>query len=166
MTMHSFLLIGQSIMAGRGVIGSVPVIENPRLFVARNARWQPMFFPVNPDRPFSGLSLAEFLVYSLVQEIWIVVMIVILFKAIATTTYVMITLKVVRNLVEDEMSTTGMSLVNTASSLGMIIMQNVGGVVVEATSLRSFYLILAAIMALIILLTTFLKVSNTKKVFE
>ena len=114
----------------------------------------------------SGLSLAEFLVYSLVQEIWIVVMIVILFKAIATTTYVMITLKVVRNLVEDEMSTTGMSLVNTASSLGMIIMQNVGGIVVEATSLRSFYLILAAIMALIILLTTFLKVSNTKKVFE
>ena len=59
MTMHSFLLIGQSNMAGRGVIGSVPVIENPRLFVARNARWQPMFFPVNPDRPFSGLSLAE-----------------------------------------------------------------------------------------------------------
>ena len=114
----------------------------------------------------SGLSLAEFLVYSLVQEIWIVVMIVILFKAIATTTYVMITLKVVRNLVEDEMSTTGMSLVNTASSLGMIIMQNVGGIVVEATSLRSFYLILAAIMALIILLTTFLKVNNTKKVFE
>ena len=67
---------------------------------------------------------------------------------------------------EDEMTTTGMSLVNTASSLGMIIMQNVGGIVVEATSLRSFYLILAAIMALIILLTTFLKVDNNKKVFE
>ena len=46
------------------------------------------------------------------------------------------------------------------------LMQNVGGIVVEATSLRSFYLILAAIMALIILLTTFLKVDNNKKVFE
>ncbi len=56
---HSFLLIGQSNMAGRGVIGSVPAIENPRLYVARNARWQPMFVPVNPDRPFSGVSLAE-----------------------------------------------------------------------------------------------------------
>ena len=56
---HSFLLIGQSNMAGRGVIGSVPAIENPRLYVARNARWQHMFFPVNPDRPFSGLCLAE-----------------------------------------------------------------------------------------------------------
>lgn len=56
---HSFLLIGQSNMAGRGVIGSVPNIENDRIFVLRNARWQPMFFPVNPDRPFSGLNLAE-----------------------------------------------------------------------------------------------------------
>lgn len=57
--MHSFLLMGQSNMAGRGVPGSVPAIENPRLYVARNARWQPMFIPVNPDRPFAGVSLAE-----------------------------------------------------------------------------------------------------------
>ena len=46
-------------MAGRGVIGSVPPIENRRIFVLRNARWQPMFVPVNPDRPFSGINLAE-----------------------------------------------------------------------------------------------------------
>ena len=59
MTMHSFLLIGQSNMAGRGEIDSVAPIENPHLFVARNARWQPMYVPVNPDRPFSGISLAE-----------------------------------------------------------------------------------------------------------
>lgn len=57
--MHLFLLIGQSNMAGRGVIGTVPAIENPHLYVARNARWQPLFVPVNPDRPFSGINLAE-----------------------------------------------------------------------------------------------------------
>ena len=56
---HSILLIGQSNMAGRGVIGDVPPIENAHLKVLRNGRWQPMFVPVNPDRPFSGLSLAE-----------------------------------------------------------------------------------------------------------
>lgn len=59
MAIHSFLLIGQSNMAGRGEPGTVAPIENPRLFVARNARWQPMYVPVNPDRPFSGISLAE-----------------------------------------------------------------------------------------------------------
>ena len=56
---HSFLLIGQSNMAGRGVIGDVERIDNPHLKMLRNGRWQPMTAPVNPDRPFSGVSLAE-----------------------------------------------------------------------------------------------------------
>ncbi len=46
-------------MAGRGFFGEVDPIENERLKVLRNGRWQPMFTPVNPDRPFSGISLAE-----------------------------------------------------------------------------------------------------------
>lgn len=56
---HSFLLIGQSNMAGRGFINEVGPIVNPRIKVMRNGRWQPMFVPVNPDRPFSGINLAE-----------------------------------------------------------------------------------------------------------
>ena len=56
---HSFLLIGQSNMAGRGVIGDVERIANPRLKMLRNGRWQPMYVPVNADRPFSGVNLAE-----------------------------------------------------------------------------------------------------------
>ena len=56
---HSFLLIGQSNMAGRGDIGDVQRIDNPQLKVLRNGRWQRMFQPVNPDRPFSGVNLAE-----------------------------------------------------------------------------------------------------------
>jgi len=56
---HSILLIGQSNMAGRGFQDEVEPIQNERLMVLRNGRWQPMFFPVNPDRPFSGISLAE-----------------------------------------------------------------------------------------------------------
>ena len=56
---HSFLLIGQSNMAGRGIIGSVPPIVNRNIAVLRNGRWQGMYVPVNCDRPFSGHSLAE-----------------------------------------------------------------------------------------------------------
>ena len=56
---HSFLMIGQSNMAGRGSIADAEPIHNPHLKVLRNGRWQPMFVPVNPDRPFSGVSLAE-----------------------------------------------------------------------------------------------------------
>lgn len=56
---HSFLLIGQSNMAGRGFKDEVEKIRNPRIKVLRNGRWQNMYVPVNPDRPFSGVCLAE-----------------------------------------------------------------------------------------------------------
>lgn len=56
---HSFLMIGQSNMAGRGKIDEVEPIINDRLKVLRNGRWYPFYVPVNCDRPFSGISLAE-----------------------------------------------------------------------------------------------------------
>lgn len=56
---HSFLLIGQSNMAGRGFLNEVEPISNPRLKVLRNGRWQTMYRPVNCDRSFSGVCLAE-----------------------------------------------------------------------------------------------------------
>ncbi|MBR2621454.1 MAG: sialate O-acetylesterase [Clostridia bacterium] len=58
---HSFLLIGQSNMAGRGALSSAEPLDNMggRLKVLRNGRWQQMYRPLNPDRPFSGTCLAE-----------------------------------------------------------------------------------------------------------
>ena len=56
---HSFLLIGQSNMAGRGFINEAKKIDTTHIQILRNGRWQPMFRPINPDRPFSGVSLAE-----------------------------------------------------------------------------------------------------------
>lgn len=53
--MVSFLLIGQSNMAGRGYFGEVPHIENPLCKMLRNGKWQPMSEPICPDRPiFTG----------------------------------------------------------------------------------------------------------------
>ena len=51
--MKSFLLMGQSNMAGRGNFGEVPSIENPLCFMLRNGRWQQMGEPINPDRWWS-----------------------------------------------------------------------------------------------------------------
>ncbi len=56
---HSFLIIGQSNMAGRGFLSEAPILDNPHLKVLRNGRWQPMYRPVNGDRPFSGSNLVE-----------------------------------------------------------------------------------------------------------
>lgn len=55
---HSFLMLGQSNMAGRGFLHEVPSIYNERIQMLRNGRWQMMTEPINYDRPVSGISLA------------------------------------------------------------------------------------------------------------
>lgn len=60
----SFLMIGQSNMAGRGEFADVEQIKNDRCYMLRMGRWQPMTEPVNVDRDIlnirhhSGVSLA------------------------------------------------------------------------------------------------------------
>ena len=58
---HSILIIGQSNMAGRGLYEDADALDNKggRLKILRNGRWQSMYRPVNPDRPFSGTCLVE-----------------------------------------------------------------------------------------------------------
>lgn len=46
-------------MAGRGFVNEVEPITNERIKVLRNGRWQNMYVPVNCDRHFSGVCLAE-----------------------------------------------------------------------------------------------------------
>jgi len=60
----SFLMIGQSNMAGRGDFGEVEPISNPLCYMLRMGRWQRMSEPINPDRAIfdtefhSGTGLA------------------------------------------------------------------------------------------------------------
>ncbi len=61
---HSFLMIGQSNMAGRGEFGETDVIDNDNCFMLRMGLWEKMSEPINPDAPVfcedyhSGISLA------------------------------------------------------------------------------------------------------------
>lgn len=55
----SFLMLGQSNMAGRGFVNEVPPIYNERIQMLRNGRWQMMTEPINYDRPVAGVSLVS-----------------------------------------------------------------------------------------------------------
>lgn len=63
-SVQSFLIIGQSNMAGRGEMSDVAPIDNPLCYVLRMGRWQLMTEPINHDRsifsghPRSGICLA------------------------------------------------------------------------------------------------------------
>lgn len=54
----SFLMLGQSNMAGRGFLHEVGPIYNEKIKMLRNGQWQMMTEPINYDRPVSGVSLA------------------------------------------------------------------------------------------------------------
>lgn len=53
---YSFLMIGQSNMAGRGFLDDVKPIFNQNINVLVNGRWQVMWEPINKDRPTSGIG--------------------------------------------------------------------------------------------------------------
>lgn len=124
---------------------------------------------------FSGktLMLASFLVivtqflfYSFAKTAAVVVAVMILLKAIASTLFVMIVLKIVRNLVDPEFTTTGLSVVNAINNLASILMQNVSGAIVDRAGVQTLYLCLTAIVGLGVLLTLFLRVENRETVFS
>ena len=50
----SFLMIGQSNMAGRGDFGEVEPVKNEKCYMLRMGRWQKMSEPINPDRSIFG----------------------------------------------------------------------------------------------------------------
>lgn len=54
----SFLMLGQSNMAGRGFLNEVDPIYNEKIKMLRNGQWQMMTEPINYDRPVAGVSLA------------------------------------------------------------------------------------------------------------
>ena len=56
---HSFLLIGQSNMAGRGLREEEIWVDTTHIKTLRNGRWKRMFRPINPDDWASGANLAE-----------------------------------------------------------------------------------------------------------
>ncbi|ETZ22979.1 sialate O-acetylesterase [Pedobacter sp. V48] len=54
----SFLMIGQSNMAGRGYLRDVRQLYDEQIKMLVNGRWQTMTEPINRDRPTSGIGLA------------------------------------------------------------------------------------------------------------
>lgn len=112
-----------------------------------------------------SLTLAEFVIYGFSRSVPVVVVAVVLMKALATTMYMMITLKTVRSLVPSKLITTGMAVVSTCNNVGLIFMQNMGGILVNRTSFSAFYQIMACIIAGIMLLACFLRTEDDGVVF-
>lgn len=112
------------------------------------------------------IFIVQYLCYGLLPSLWAVLAVMILIKAIASTMMVMIGLKIVRNLVSPALTTTALTIVNAMNSVGTIALQNLGGAVVDRSSVQTLYLGMAILAAVALVLTLFLKVNNNEKVFS
>ncbi len=112
-----------------------------------------------------AIIIVQFLFYGLSRSPAVVILAMVLLKAIASTLFVMINLKIVRNLLDPRFTTTGLSVINSATNLTGILLQNAGGILVDHSTIPTLYLALCGLTFLGLVFTLFLKVGNREKVF-
>ena len=142
-----------------GTLVEIPLILFSNRFMDRFSSRTLVFFAC-------GITVVEFLTFGLTSSVAAVTVVIIFLKSIATTLFMMITLKTVRSLLPRELITTGLSVVNTTNNIGLILLQNLGGRLLEKISLSSFYLILAGIICCVMVLNLFLRAGYEGNVFE
>lgn len=91
---------------------------------------------------------------------------VLVLRAIGSTLFGMILLKIVRGVVQVRSVSTALGVISATDAMSAILMQNLGGILVENTSIRILYFAMAGLMMLGMILTLFLRVQNTEKVFS
>ena len=92
-----------------------------------------------------SIILVQFLFYGFTRSAAVAILAMVFLKAIASTLFVMINLKVVRNLLDPRYTTTGLSVINSATNLAGILVQNAGGILVDHTSIHTLYLVLCGL---------------------
>lgn len=112
------------------------------------------------------LAIGQFLVYGTAESPGVVMAVIVLLKAVTSTLYMMLTLKMVRCLVPAGLTTTGLAVVGAVNSLAGIVMQNICGWLAGGWGIGTMYLFLAGCCGAGLLLTMFLRVRNTETVFS
>lgn len=112
------------------------------------------------------IMFVQYLLYSFAPNAAVAIVTVLLMRAIGATLFMMIILKIIRGIVRENSVSTAMGVLNATNALSAILMQNLGGHLVEATSIRTMYLLLAGLSVIGFVLCLFLRVENTKSVFS
>ena len=85
-------------------------------------------------------------------------------RSMSTMIYIMINMKVIADIVPPAYQMSALTLVTALSgSLTSIIMQNVGGQIIDHFSIRALYIFMTGIMALGLVLLYVLKVPKGRK---
>lgn len=110
-----------------------------------------------------AIMVAQFLLYATAPNAFVAVATMLVLRAIGSTLFGMILLKIVRGVVQVRSVSTALGVISATDAMSAILMQNLGGILVENTSIRILYFAMAGLMMLGMILTLFLRVQNTEK---
>lgn len=89
-----------------------------------------------------GLLLVQFLCYSLCPVSWLIFLVVFFCRSTATMLFIMVTLKVVLNMTDDDTSTTALSLIATTKTIGSVVFTYLAGFFSDMVGLRAVFVVL------------------------
>lgn len=101
------------------------------------------------------IMVAQFLLYATAPNAFVAVVTMLVLRAIGSTLFGMILLKIVRGVVQVRSVSTALGVISATDAMSAILMQNLGGILVENTSIRILYFAMAGLMMLGMILTLF-----------
>lgn len=110
-----------------------------------------------------AIMVAQFLLYATAPNAFVAVVTMLVLRAIGSTLFGMILLKIVRGVVQVRSVSTALGVISATDAMSAILMQNLGGILVENTSIRILYFAMAGLMMLGMILTLFLRVRKHGK---
>lgn len=162
-TGHTYILSmlehsGLSVNMATTVVAISVICESPLIFFSY------LFMDKVPIKKLLyiplGILLLQYVIYGLDLGLTSKILLTLMSKHATGMLLIMVTLKIVANIVDENYLVTAIALVQTARNLGTILIQNIAGDIIDKSGYEMMSLFLAGVMVLVLVLAFFLKVPN------
>ena len=106
------------------------------------------------------ILLLQYVIYGLDLGLTSKILLTLMSKHATGMLLIMVTLKIVANVVDEKYMVTAIALVQTARNLGTILIQNIAGDIIDKSGYEMMSFFLAGVMIVVLVLAFFLKVPN------
>ena len=106
------------------------------------------------------ILLLQYVIYGLDLGLTSKILLTLMSKHATGMLLIMVTLKIVANVVDEKYLVTAIALVQTARNLGTILIQNIAGDIIDKSGYEMMSFFLAGVMIVVLVLAFFLKVPN------
>lgn len=149
---------GLSVNVATTVVAISVICESPLIFFSY------LFMDKLPIKKLLYISLLilllQYVIYGLDFGLTSKILLTLMSKHATGMLLIMVTLKIVANVVDEKYMVTAIVLVQTARNLGTILIQNIAGDIIDKSGYEMMSFFLAGVMIVVLVLAFFLKVPN------